>query len=269
MVPVKVRSGNSATADGAIRGETRDTIPHVGYPLGGPVIKAVLFDLDGTLLDIDLDAFLREYFSALGPVLSELTGSAEAGGAISAVIESTDEMCRPHPGQTNRQVFHRRFLELTGADLDEATVAGAVERFYVEDFPALRGTHGPRAGGISAVLAAIEAGLATGLATNPIFPRAAIDERMRWAGLQEEWFQVVTSYENMHACKPQSEYFAETSSLLGIPAAECLMVGDDPVLDMSATRAGMRTFFVGDGDVDADWTGTLEDLVDLLGRLDS
>jgi len=230
------------------------------------VIRAVLFDLDGTLLDIDLDGFLREYFSALGPVLADLTGSQPAD-AISAVIECTNAMCMPHPGKTNRQVFHTRFLDLTGIDLDDAVIASSVDRFYAETFPSLRGEHRPRQGGIAAVRAAIDAGFTTGLATNPIFPRAAIDERMRWAGLEQEWFELVTSYENMSACKPQPEYFVQAASMLGLPAAECLMVGDDRSLDMTASRAGMRTFFVGDGDVDADWTGSLEDLADLLRRL--
>jgi len=233
------------------------------------VIRAVLFDLDGTLLDIDLDGFLREYFSALGPVLAELTGSTVPADAISAVIESTNAMCMPHPGKTNRDVFHGRFLDLTGTDLDDPVIASAVNRFYAETFPSLRGAHQPREGGIAAVHAAIDAGFTTGLATNPIFPRAAIDERMRWAGLEQEWFELVTSYENMGACKPQPEYFVQAASMLGLPTAECLMVGDDPSLDMTASRAGMRTFFVGDGDVDADWTGSLEDLADLLRRLGS
>ncbi len=145
------------------------------------MIRAVLFDLDGTLLDIDIDSFLREYFSALGPVLAQLAGTADPAVAIRAILASTDTMCEPHAGRTNRDVFHERFRALTGVDLDEPETAGAVRRFYAEVFPTLQRTHGPRPGGSAAVGAAREAGLAVALATNPIFPRAAIDERMRWA----------------------------------------------------------------------------------------
>ena len=157
-------------------------------------------------------------------------------------------MCEPHAGRTNRDVFHERFRALTGVDLDEPETAGAVTRFYAEVFPTLQRTHGPRPGGSAAVGAAREAGLAVALATNPIFPRAAIDERMRWAGLRQEWFDLVTSYENMHACKPASDYFAQTAELLGVRPDECLMVGDDPNLDLAADRIGMSTYYVGDAD---------------------
>jgi FMN phosphatase YigB (HAD superfamily) len=45
------------------------------------------------------------------------------------------------------------------------------------------------------------------------------------------------------------------------------MVGDDPVLDMSAADVGMKTFYVGDGDgVRADYRGTLSELADLVRR---
>ncbi len=38
-------------------------------------------------------------------------------------------------------------------------------------------------------------------------------------GLDQDSFRVVTSYENMHACKPQPEYFLETAALLGVDAS--------------------------------------------------
>jgi len=98
---------------------------------------------------------------------------------------------------------------------------------------------------VSAIEAVRDAGLRVALATNPIFPLAAIRERMRWAGLDETWFEVVTSYENMRACKPDRRYFEDVAGILGVSAEECLMVGDDADLDLPAARAGMATFYVG------------------------
>jgi len=232
------------------------------------VLKAVLFDLDGTLLDIDLDGFLREYFSALGPAISEVVGnrlSVQQG--LSAVIEGTNAMSRHHGSLTNREVFETRFLELTGADLASPVASARIERFYRDEFPALRGTHCPRAGGIDAVRAAREEGLVVALATNPIFPLAAIRERMRWASLDESWFDVITSYEVMHACKPMKGYFEQTAHMLGVEPTECLMVGDDATLDMPASSAGMRTYYVGEGLPDTcDGHGDLSALVEFLHK---
>ena len=106
------------------------------------------------------------------------------------------------------------------------------------------------------------------VATNPIFPLAAIKERIRWAGLHDIAFDAVTSYEHMTACKPLPGYFAETAAMLGVEADRCLMVGDDRTLDMAAADIGMRTFYCGpDEDVSADFVGDLSALTALMPRL--
>lgn len=235
------------------------------------MLKGVLFDLDGTLLDIDLADFLERYFGALGPVCASVTADhIDVKSGLDAVLASTNAMMRPHPGQLNRDVFNASFLELTGADLALAENAAVFDRFYAETFPALRGPIGPRDGGTDAVGRAIDLGLRVAVATNPIFPRAAIDERMRWAGVGDLGIEVVTSYENMRACKPNPEYFAQTAEMLGVDPRECLMVGDDRSLDMAAADIGMRTFYVGDGArPQSDYAGDLFDVRDLLGRLTS
>jgi HAD superfamily hydrolase (TIGR01549 family) len=174
-------------------------------------------------------------------------------------------MSADHPEQTNRVVFNRRFRELTDTDLDEPVALARIARFYADEFPALQGTHGPREAGRDAVLAARKAGMTVVLATNPIFPLPAIRERMRWAGLDESWFAAVTSYETARSCKPSPGYYRQIADELGVAPSECLMVGDDAVLDMSAADIGMRTFFVGSGRAaGADWHGDMQDVRSLL-----
>ena len=233
------------------------------------VLSAVLFDLDGTLLDIDLDDFFDDYFATLGPVVAQMIGEPPGSDlGLAAVIDGTRAMGMPHPGQTNQEVFNARFCEVTGVDLGLEHHAQTLERFYAEVFPGLQGPIKPHAGARKAVTTALELGLKVAIATNPIFPRAAIDERMRWACISDLPVALVTSYEIMHAAKPLLAYYTEAASLLDVPPSAALMVGDDRVLDMTAADVGMRTFYVGPGVVPAtDWSGTLEELVRLLPRL--
>ena len=231
------------------------------------MLKAVLFDLDGTLLDIDLGRFLSEYFDLLGPAVAVATG-LPAEQALSAVLAGTEAMHDPHVGRTNQTVFEERFAQVTGVDISSAAVAEALARFYAEDFPSLREGHGPQSDSRQAYAAARDAGLLVALATNPIFPAAAIHERARWAGFQPEEFDVITSYETAEACKPYPHYFRQVAADLRVTPGECLMVGDDPSLDLAAGDVGMRTFFVSDAPTAAaDWTGSLADLPDLISRL--
>ncbi len=210
------------------------------------MIRAVLFDLDGTLLDIDINGFLSAYFRELGPVLATLT-SRSPEGSLAALREATEAMFGEHPGRTNRDVFDERFRAVTGVDLSASPASSAVDAFYRDRFPSLRASHGPRDGAHDAVHRAREAGMKTVLATNPMFPRAAIVERLRWTGIDVEMFDLVTTYETSHACKPLPGYFLQIAESLSLAPEECLMVGDDPDLDLPASAVGMRTFYVGPG----------------------
>jgi FMN phosphatase YigB (HAD superfamily) len=233
------------------------------------VLTGVLFDLDGTLLDIDLDDFFRRYFAALGPAIAEVLGAgANVANGLDAVMRGTEAMCRTHPGLTNRQAFNATFLELTGTDLADAENAAILERFYAEVFPTLREDSGPTPEARRCVEHALELGLRVAIATNPIFPRAAIEERMRWADIADLPVHVVTAYENMHSAKPHASYYLEIASMLALPPSEALMVGDDRVLDMAAADVGMKTYFVGRGRALAvDYAGKLSQLPELLTRL--
>jgi FMN phosphatase YigB (HAD superfamily) len=233
------------------------------------VLTGVLFDLDGTLLDIHLDDFFGRYFTALGPAIAEILGEdAGVRGGLDAVMRGTEAMCRPHLGQTNREAFNAVFRELTGADLTRPDSAAILDRFYAEVFPTLRGDIGPHPGARESVECALDLGLKVAVATNPIFPRAAIEERMRWANVADLPIDLVTSYENMHSAKPHLAYYSQIASMLGIVPSQALMVGDDRVLDMAAADVGMQTYFVGDGRAPVvDYTGTLAQLPDLLTRL--
>lgn len=231
------------------------------------MIKAILFDLDGTLLDIDLEGFLRAYFGLLGPAIERFSGLS-ASDAIAAVMSGTEAMCGSHPGVTNRDVFNEAFERACGIDLTEEAAVKALAAFYAEEFPTLRAEHGPRAGSADATRAATDAGVCVAVATNPIFPREAVVERMRWAGLEAGRFDLITSYETSEACKPLPLYYRRIASSLEVEPSECLMVGDDPVLDLAAADVGMRTFYVGPGSPPtADWSGDLIDLAGLVSRI--
>ena len=84
------------------------------------------------------------------------------------------------------------------------------------------------------------------LATNPLFPAAATESRMRWAGLSPDDFIFYTTYENSRYCKPNLEYYKWLLAKADISANECLMVGNDVGDDMVAEKLGMKVFLLTD-----------------------
>ncbi len=226
-------------------------------------LRAVLFDLDDTLLRTDTGAFLSRYFGALSQFCSTLIG---ADRLPACVLQACERMAmRAHPEETNAEAFCREFSALTGLRREEFWPA--FERFYAEIYPTLRGEIGPMPGAREAILAARGIGCKVAIATNPLFPEQAVRARLEWGGLADLQFDLVTALENMHYVKPQPEYYEEIASLLGVLPAQCLMVGNDPEHDIVPAReAGMRTYLVHDGceglqDTGAaDRCGTLEQL---------
>ena len=205
------------------------------------MINAILFDLDDTLLTTNLDTFLPGYFKALSAKLSTLVPPKTL---IQALMASTRVMADPHDlALTNQQVFEADFFPRIG--VAESTLRPLFDEFYRDDFPRLRSLTSPRPEARGVVQAAFRCCPRVVIATQPVFPLVAIQQRMEWAGVGDLPYGLVTGYENMHTCKPMPGYYLEIASFLGCPPAECLMVGNDPDQDIGpAHRAGMATYWI-------------------------
>ena len=234
-------------------------------------LTAVLFDLDDTLLFSDMEnAFLSAYFE----LLAEYTAPHfPPDNLIPALLAGTDAVQRAHdPSLTNEQVFAATFAPMLGQPWPElrAFFAG----FYEERFPQLRVHTHPHPQARQVVADCFDAGYRVAIATNPLFPARAIQHRLSWAELEDMPFDLVTSYENMHTCKPSPDYYLETAKLLALPPAACWMVGNDVARDIApAQQAGMRTFLADewlvndDAEIQPDHRGRLVDLLFCLGEL--
>ena len=84
------------------------------------------------------------------------------------------------------------------------------------------------------------------LATNPLFPNIATENRIKWAGLSPDDFLLYTTYDNSCRSKPNPQYYTEITEKLGLDPKECLMVGNDVGEDMVAEDLGMKVFLLTD-----------------------
>jgi FMN phosphatase YigB (HAD superfamily) len=206
----------------------------------------LLFDLDGTLLQWDSDAFLQEYLQSIGVYAS---AHVDPRQFVKLLWASTEEMIRNEEADlTNQQVFEPHFLNALG--LEKETIWPTLDRFYAEVFPKLRKHAHANQIGRQIVQAALDRGYKVVLATNPVFPRAAIVERMRWAGIEDMPFEWVTTYEESHFCKPNLGFYKEVVQSLGVGPKQCIMVGNDMQEDMIAGAIGMKTYWVTDQALD-------------------
>lgn len=232
--------------------------------LGGAfgLIQAILFDLDGTLSLMDQEEFMRNYVGLLAPRFSHLIPPDRFAKQL---LRSTEIMIRePREGRTNQQTFFDDFCRATGLSFN--TLWPIFEEFYRTDFPALKCLVKTNPDGKKVVECAQKQGYIIAMASNPVMPLAAMNERIRWAELSPEQFALVPALEEFHFCKPQLGFFQEIAFRLGLSPQNCLMVGNHPIDDMAPRSIGMKTFLLGESDSEtpSDYAGDLVDLIHLL-----
>ncbi len=223
----------------------------------------LLLDLDDTLLHNDMETFVPAYLQALSGFMAQHSLPAHF---TQALLNATQGMFQnTSPNRTLKETFDQAFYP--ALNLGERALRPYIEAFYRESFPSLRALTRPRAGATALIQHAHRKGWRIVIATNPIFPRIAIQERLVWAGIAPDSYPL-TSYEEYHFTKPNPAYYAEILGRLGWPNAPLLMVGNDPDLDIRpAAQAGLPTWYVTDTPEEtpptlpADGRGTLEDLL--------
>ena len=206
------------------------------------MIKAVLFDLDGTLLPMDQDEFVKAYFRLLAKKLAPY--GYEPDKLVKAIWHGTGAMIQNDGSCTNEVVFWKDFTNIFGEQARSHEPVFA--EYYEKDFQQVKNICGytPKAAEIVRSLKA--AGFRVALATNPVFPAIATESRIRWAGLEPEEFELYTTYENIGFCKPNLDYYREILRRMELDAADCLMVGNDVDEDMVAGKLGMEVFLLTD-----------------------
>jgi FMN phosphatase YigB (HAD superfamily) len=231
-------------------------------------IRAVLFDLDGTLLDNDMDVFLPHYFRLLGAHMAHILAPEPF---MARLMQATQQMLDNNGQATNEEAFAAAFYPVAGHSREE--VEPLFHQFYADVFPTLRQYTQPQPGARRVVQLAFDLGYEVAIATNPVFPETAVRQRLAWAGVAGFPYRWVSSYENSRATKPNLLYFEQILQVLDQPPQASLVVGDED-MDMVAAHLGCHTFLVpGPRTALAPDTpqpsheGTLTDVAALLERL--
>lgn len=206
------------------------------------MIKAVLFDLDGTLLPMDLEVFTKAYLKHLAGYLAPHGFDPEK--LVRAVWDGTFAMIGNDGRASNEEVFWKKFTEVYGRDVTDSLPL--FDAFYRDEFVRAKSVCGFDAESQKTVALCRELGLPVAVATNPIFPAVATRQRIEWAGLSPDEFALVTTYENSRFSKPTADYYCWIADALGVSPEECLMVGNDVDDDMPAREVGMRVFLLTD-----------------------
>ena len=205
-------------------------------------VKVVLFDLDGTLLPMDQDTFVRAYFGGISKKLAP--HGYDPKKLIDTIWAGTAAMVKNNGSMTNEAAFWAKFTEVFGERATDDMPY--FDEFYRDDFDKVSVSCGYAPESAEIIKMLKEKRLRVALATNPIFPSVATEKRMAWAGLKPDDFELYTTYENSRYCKPNPKYYIDIMEKLGVKPEDCLMVGNDVTEDMITKDLGMQVFLLTD-----------------------
>lgn len=230
------------------------------------MIDTVLFDLDGTLLPLNMERFTEIYFSEMGYMFRDII---DPKLLVKYIWTATEEMVRNTEYKTNEEVFMKRFAELVGGDISK--YIERFDNFYDTVYHKTREAVEDQSLMKECVEILKKKNYKLVVATNPLFPRKAIHNRIEWAGLDLKDFIYITCYEDNHYCKPQLHFYREVLEAIGKKPEQCLMVGNDVQEDLVALKLGMKTFLIKNymihrtqDEIDSTYQGNYEDFYNFV-----
>jgi FMN phosphatase YigB (HAD superfamily) len=196
--------------------------------------RAVLFDFGNTLFaHAPLPATIHEEATRLGATV-DLEWAVDLAMRIDDASRTVDEMT--HPRDLDADVWHGRWHVMYGVADSEVPGLGAA---------VYRAMHDPAAWiayrSTQPVLKTLaRAGVRVAVVSNTGWDVRTVLQHHRLDQFVTSW---ILSYE-VGAVKPSPEIFECACVALGVDPTDALMVGDDPVADAGAVRAGLRTLLL-------------------------
>lgn len=234
------------------------------------MIKAVLFDLDGTMLPLDMKKFIKIYFSELSKKFCPDLG-VDAETFAKSIWVGIKAMSVSDGKASCKDRFWGKFEKMYGKNA--LKLEEKFDKFYDEEFLKVKEATWKNPTVLECIELLQNKNIEIIAATNPIFPLVATKNRIKWAGLNTNMFKHITTYDNSSFCKPDLRYYKEILQKNNLKPEECLMVGNDVDEDMCAEELGMDTFLVTDCLIarDKDYSmykqGSFEDLKEYLEKL--
>lgn len=234
-------------------------------------LRCLMLDLDGTLLGLPEQPFVENYQRL---ITAHFTDKLEPDFFLKAFWVGTESMIKhDNDSMLIIEAFFEAFYSVTGMSRDETIQR--FDNFYHSDFQQLKQYSKIIPESQKLISIAKNKQLKVILATNPLYPKIAVQERCKWANLDFDSFFHVSHAENSTNCKPNPKYYSDLLKIADVQPDHALMVGNDCLYDMSAKSVGIRTWLTDkyrgneeyQGKYEIDYEGSLTKLIQAISKL--
>lgn len=221
------------------------------------MLKAIFFDLDGTLLNMDEEEFTKGYFKLISEKLAPKGYKSEE--LIRNIWSSTLAMYKNDGSITNEEAFWSSFKKLYKHDVIKDKEF--FDDFYVNEFKNTVKYCNVNDKARKIIDFCKENVEHVILSTNPIFPRCATLTRMSFIGLKEDDFDFITTYENSRFTKPNTNYFIELLKKFNLKSDEVILFGNNTIEDGDCSfDCGIKTYILKENKIDKGSERTYEEI---------
>lgn len=208
------------------------------------MIKAVLLDLDNTLLHNPDASFANEYLRLADEYF---LARWHIAGVSRTLLEAIRAMAGPRDGHLTNYELGMQIIQ-NAVHKSREEITSVFDHFYATIYPRLKQCTQPVGPIVQRVVETLnERRIALVIATNPLYPPEAVRQRLMWADLPGDFkhYTLVTHAGNMHFAKPDPAYYIEALARVGVEPDETIMVGDSLQNDiLPAQQAGLHTLHV-------------------------
>jgi FMN phosphatase YigB (HAD superfamily) len=207
------------------------------------MLKAVFFDLDGTLLPNDQDEFINTYSSLLTKYVLTHGEGYDKDSFLKTLFGGTMLMYKNDGSKSNEEVFWDNFAKNYG--VEKLKDRKLFDRFYETDYYNIKSVMGYNEESPKIIKFCKENGLIIVLSTNPFFPAIATYVRMEFTGLHKEDFTFITTMENFSYCKPNPKFFLALMEKFNLKPDEVIVFGNNEKEDADcANKAGIKSYLI-------------------------
>jgi len=207
------------------------------------MIKAVLFDIDNTLILFDENLYFKSYVSQIARYFADIMPVEVFNKRL---ICASQELLNNNGELSNAEYYMNYFAK--DYELHRENLWNRFKLFYEQEYDQFQSLVTVPDEVPEVIQALSDQKIKLVIASNPMFPENVQIKRVAWAGIAHFDYALITHIENMSFCKPRLDYYQQICSIIGEAPESCLMVGNDPVNDMIVTKIGMKTYLTTDSD---------------------